>query len=323
MTEKKITIEDVYELVKSLLVRNDKIGEELSLINKQLIERDSIIKEIKNENKVLHARNSLLEKQINVLNRKIRENNLIIFNLPENENAQLIDLVVDFIGKTIGVSLEPQEINNVFRVGKLQKGDKTRQRPVVLKLTTFLKKAKILENVGKLKGTSVSIGEDLSKEDRQKQKVIYEHYRDARSKGYSAKILACDTVLINGNKYKYEDLEKPTEGVNHGQVRRKSYSAPSSPVHREDPFNLGSPETEGRFGTKSKLQEGREQGIGAENIAGTQSKVDAVSQEAEANDTAGIGNVIGTRLRANSKSSSGSTGDKSRNAKSGSSRGKF
>lgn len=57
-----------------------------------------------------------------------------------------------------------------------------------------------------LKGTKIGISEDLTKEQQEQRKVIYDHYKAAKERNYKAKLYN-NGVNINGTFYKYEDLK--------------------------------------------------------------------------------------------------------------------
>lgn len=139
--------------------------------------------------------------------------------------------ITEFLNKQLNISLEPQEINDVFRIGKNTRNG-SRSRPVLLKLVSYLKKVEILGRLKELKGSGVSVAEDLTVRDREISKVLYDHYKAAKTKGYPARLLR-NAVMINGVKYSYEELEDinilDTDNVEIEQKSRRSTSLPASP----------------------------------------------------------------------------------------------
>lgn len=229
--EKKISNEEIYKLLQC---HCNQMKGEFETLKEQITALNSTVAVIRSENAELKVKNTILEKQILVLKRQARENNLIFYNFPETEAVPLLTSILAFIKSSLDIGLEYWEVNSVYRIGKTT----GKNRPVIIKLTSNIKKRHILAGASKLKNTGVSVAEDLVEEDRVKQKKLYEHYRAAKSKGYPAKLLT-NKVIINGKQYQYKDLEgtvptpsEETAGYNR-PGHRKSVSAPTSPLNTE------------------------------------------------------------------------------------------
>lgn len=145
-----------------------------------------------------------------------------------------------------------------------------------------------------MRGTEVSISEDLNEVDRKEKKVLYEHYRSAKIRGYPAKFLG-RKVLINGVTYTYRDLANivPARELKfHSQnTERKSVSAPGSPVASRI-----------RDENSRELLEGA---IGFDTLAGSSVQIADQDQTSTTHQRR-----IETRTRTNSKSSNSDKGKK-------------
>lgn len=214
-SEGKITIEEVYKLLKSMSLQVNEIKGELSDLKSQLIAQNNEIVSIKQQNISLKQENIRLVRRIDNLERKNRENNLIFYNIPERDAVvPLQEHITSVLKGTLKISIEAQDICNVYRIGKNTKPGIS-ARPVLLKLGSYLKKKDILSNVKSLKGTGIGISEDLTEDERSKRKLIFDHYKAAKLKSYSAKLYN-NRVVINGIELKYEDLKdsrSPAEKV--------------------------------------------------------------------------------------------------------------
>lgn len=245
MSEEQISSKELYKLLQTvtkqnneILRQNNEIKEETSTIRRQLAVQEGLISEVKTQNAELKLKNDKLEKRVITLERQLRENNLLLFNIKEDDNVTLKDLITDFLNRTVNVKLDSRDVVNIYRLGKGRE-DSDRIRPIILKLSNNFKKREILSNVKRLKGTGVGVSEDLPEEEREGRKLVYENYRSAKQRGYSAKLIG-NKVVINGQIYTSSQLTKTgtTKGEEHilasENQQGKSVSAPTSPVFLHD-----------------------------------------------------------------------------------------
>lgn len=228
---KEISNEEIYTLLKSVAQQNNEIKNEITLIRTQMNTLDLEISNIKQVNEKLKEENKTLKRRVEGIEKQTRENNLILYNVEELEDTQLHQQISELMRNRLDVSLDLRDISNIYRLGR--RSD-SKNRPIILKLTSFLKKTEILGKASGLKGTRIGISEDLTGEQRDQRKIIYDHYKAARERGYPAK-LHRNGVNINGTFYKYEDLKdqdiviQQFARVSVSTSKRKSVSAPSSP----------------------------------------------------------------------------------------------
>lgn len=234
-------IEDVFTLLKCVSEQNSEIKNEISLLRRQIAVQDKEIEGVKTQNSVLRQENNRLAATVHRLEKKTRENNIVLYRIQEPEDgntASLAQLVMKFLRETLSIDLQPWDISNVYRIGKHTGGS---VRPILVKLTTYLRKREILSKARNLKGTEYGIAEDLTREERNRKKVLYGHYRAALSKGYPASLLR-DKVIINGQHYTYEDLGEDELLLQDSRTQvhpgRKSVSAPSTPVQESNCFSF-------------------------------------------------------------------------------------
>ncbi|CAG9759995.1 unnamed protein product [Ceutorhynchus assimilis] len=119
------------------------------------------------------------------------------------------------------------DIDNVCVFGK--------SRHILVKLTSFLKSREILTNCKKLKGTGVSISEDLSKEEREENKILRKHLKEAKEQKLNAYIKN-NQLVVNGQAYTAEELQKEEE--TEIQNLNKPNSAPPTPNARPRQFSI-------------------------------------------------------------------------------------
>ncbi|KAH7979630.1 hypothetical protein HPB49_010219 [Dermacentor silvarum] len=99
------------------------------------------------------------------------------------------------------LGIQSVSIERAHRLGKFQPG---KCRPLIAKFTLFKEKQQILSNAKKLKGSNISVSEDFSKTVRMKRKFLWE-YAKSRKEESDKVSLRYDTLIMNGQKYMYDD----------------------------------------------------------------------------------------------------------------------
>lgn len=222
-TELANKIENLYlELTASVKILNNKIGE------------------LQSENKHLKDRVELLE-------RKGRRNNIIIFGLAIAENTNVVNFVAQSLSDLLKIQVTRGEINNAYLVG--QKA--LNVRPVIVEFVNFTKKTEIFKNCNKLKGSAVSISNDLTIKEREVTRVLVRNLKEARGKKLSAKIKN-NLLYIGDDIFTYEQLLNKSNTLEdevfiETSSTRLSLSAPSTPLRQTNQLekeNLQSTKTE-------------------------------------------------------------------------------
>lgn len=223
---------EIYNLLKTVVQQNKEIKEEISLFRTHIETINKEIIDLKSDNEKLRAENRLILSKVNHIDRQSRANNLIFYNIQENNTQKLEELVADVVVNKLKVNIEINDISNVYRIGKRGSLVDSPTKPILVKFTSSLMKREILRKAVNLKGTYIAIAEDLIPEDREQRKLIYSHYKAAKLKNYPAKLYK-NKVVINGVDYYYEDLKEqntaaydiPVETQSH----RRSSSLPATP----------------------------------------------------------------------------------------------
>lgn len=218
----------------------DNIKKEITVLKEHLeSEFSKISTNFENKYKELKTKYEKLEKEL-------RRNNIIIFGL-ETPVENLGNFVVNKLNQHLGLTLTINDINNIYTIGK-----QTTKRPIIVKLLSYLKKQEILKNCNKLKGTSISISEELSIEERKENKILRQHLKKARSKNLNASIKN-RKLIVNGQAYSAQELADEEEDTDteeiaeteNAKIETASYnpqhsatrihnSAPSTPTTREE-----------------------------------------------------------------------------------------
>jgi hypothetical protein len=154
-------------------------------ICRRLDQQEKEVNELRKENVNLHHRVSQLE-------RHSRRKNVVIFGVPNEVNVSS-DTLPTFVQDKLGLGRAPL-VASAHRIGK--HGDK---RPVLAKFCTEQDKALVMSNVSNLKGTKISINDDLTPEEQAVRRTIVEALKLAKSKGIENCKVRRTGLLINGH----------------------------------------------------------------------------------------------------------------------------
>lgn len=141
-----------------------------------------------------------LEIKYEKLEKSLRKNNIIIFGLRVPDSETLLEHTLQLFNERLGLDLHENDINDIYLIGK-QKVEK----PVIVKLVSYLKKVAILRNAKKLKGSKIFISEELNLEEREGRKILVQHLKQAKERATNAYIKG-DKLYINGNSYTAQQL---------------------------------------------------------------------------------------------------------------------
>jgi hypothetical protein len=193
-SSKKETL-DAVNLIKSTV---DNISSQISDMNKSISDSNNRISKLENEN-------SRLVSKIDQLENNIRKNNIIVFGLEEIENSDDSDsdVFINFGCDKLEVILSPFCLSNAYRMGQ-----KTGKRPLFVQFAHYKNKIEVMKNVGKLKGTSVSISDDLTPTARAQKKLMLKCASDARKSGRNVKVRS-NFIIVDDVTVQYSELKNP------------------------------------------------------------------------------------------------------------------
>ncbi|CAH1974999.1 unnamed protein product [Acanthoscelides obtectus] len=159
-------------------------------LNDKLNQKISEIEENYNELKIQYEK----------LQKELKKNNLIVFGLNAPSDCNLISFVIGKINSLLELSLVPSDINDVYTIGK-----QTSNKPIILKLVSYLKKKEILRNCKKLKGTNIAIGVELTPEEQKEQKILRQQLKKARKQNQNA-FIKNRKLVVNGTEFTAHEL---------------------------------------------------------------------------------------------------------------------
>ncbi|XP_064469971.1 uncharacterized protein LOC135384713 [Ornithodoros turicata] len=172
----------------------------------------------------LECKVASLTSKVEDVEARSRRNNLLIFGLEETTGESQNDLFAIVKEKIFRdhLNVTPTSIERVHRLGSRQQG---KTRPVILKLFNYTEKIEILKNCWRLKGSPLSISEDLPLRVRQARKNLMASASDEKSRGCKVR-LVYDKLFINDVIYIWNHNTQQREQVN------GSSSAPDAAHHQ-------------------------------------------------------------------------------------------
>lgn len=230
--KKQISTADIYNLLNAV---NQNLTQKIDNIEKELKQCSKIYEEkvAELEGKVdkLEQENTKLKQKIGIIERRLRQNNIIIHGIPEieQETTSLIsEKIITVFEDNIGIVIDSTDISNIYRLG----ANKDKKRPLLLTLSSQIKRSEVFRNCKKLKGSGISITEDLDEESLKERRILVKHLREARQANKFAKLKG-NKLYIEGILYTAEQLEvavtpEETE-VGASPVHRRAISEPSTP----------------------------------------------------------------------------------------------
>ena len=138
-----------------------------------------------------------------------RRNNLLFYNIPENDNESGDDCVavlLNFLNQNL--KLRDDEIDKIAmqrvhrlgfkRRGVAPDGRAWRPRPIIVAFRDFSDKELILVNAKRLKGSAFSIQQDFPPEIKAARGELWEDFRKAKSENKVARIVYPAKLVIDG-----------------------------------------------------------------------------------------------------------------------------
>lgn len=220
---------------KTIEEANTKQSEDIKVyINKEVSElKQKFDEELNRKALEWDIKYKRLQDKYEKLEKELRKNNIIVFGL-DAPARNLDKFITDSLNQLLNINLTSSDINNVYTLGK-----QTGKKPVIVKFVSYLRKQEVLRNAKKLKGSNISIAEELTLEERKENKILAQHLKKARSKKLNA-FIKNQTLFVNGQKYTAKQLVEEEENTdtedeiqenNTEEIleQTKSISAPSTP----------------------------------------------------------------------------------------------
>ncbi|XP_037556826.2 uncharacterized protein LOC119433643 [Dermacentor silvarum] len=147
---------------------------------------------------------SSISRQLDGFENRSRRNNLIVRGIKE-EVRETQETLLKKVNNDIFENKLGQKLNSIERIHRLEKKTTGKDRPVIMKLTDFRDKMKILQNCHKLKNTNISISEDYSKRVTEIRQKLWKSSDEERRNGMKVKLIF-DKVKIGDVLYSWDEV---------------------------------------------------------------------------------------------------------------------
>jgi hypothetical protein len=146
---------------------------------------------------------SELSKRVACLEKEQRKKNVVVFGVPTT--TDLNKAVDDVILKKLSLKKQPGQeaiIEQAYRFGK-----DTPHRPILIRFKNQNDKEKAIKLASNLRGTKITISDDLTTEERQSRRKIVNAHKAARAENIESKVMR-QGLLVNGEIVPPSELEK-------------------------------------------------------------------------------------------------------------------
>ncbi|KAG5865271.1 hypothetical protein JTB14_006491 [Gonioctena quinquepunctata] len=158
------------------------------------------VEEINRRLNKLEKENKLIQERTENIERKIKENNIVIFGLKHPGQNITIDFISRKLERLVGIEVQAADLNNFYTLGK------TESCPIKIEFISFLKKNEILRYMKKLKRTSISIANDMTFKQREDSKILRKHLNLARQDNIVNCFINNNKLFVNNQIYSVKDL---------------------------------------------------------------------------------------------------------------------
>jgi Asp-tRNA(Asn)/Glu-tRNA(Gln) amidotransferase A subunit family amidase len=150
----------------------------------------------------LERDNEMLCNKIVDLQARSMRDNLLFFNMPENDKENTTEMIHDLLENKLEIedARNKIKIDRSHRIGRVRVGN-NKPRPIVVKFNFHQDREYVRMNAKKLKGTKIGISEQFPEEIESIRKTLYPELKEAKREGKRAKIVK-DKLIIEGQVYR-------------------------------------------------------------------------------------------------------------------------
>lgn len=191
-----ISNEQIFELL-------EKISQDVQELKQDFANYKEEVEILKTSLVALENDNLKLKEKLLSQEELLRKRNILVFRIAETDNESLEQVVLQLLNNKLKINITINDIDNFYRIGNK---DPNKARPILIKFTRELTIREVFRNVKKLKGTGISIALDLTQEKRADNKILYQFFKIAKEKQFSAKIIK-NKLIINKDEYTVDTLK--------------------------------------------------------------------------------------------------------------------
>lgn len=187
------------ELLERILNGNSALALQIQAVEVRLSLK---IEEVNHKINNLSQENTELKEKLETIERHQRKNNIIIFGLDREEEQLNINSFLNKLNNYLTTDIKQPDLNNIYLLGK------GRHCPIKLEFISYLNKQAIFRNIKNLKGTKISIVDDLTYFQREENKLLKTHLHEARKDNQNTCFIKRGQLYLNGKYYKPTELNE-------------------------------------------------------------------------------------------------------------------
>lgn len=189
----------------------EKMNEDFKKVNSRCDDLDNRVQNLETQSSSKSSQMALLEIKVN-------QHNLLVFNFKDNEQdeEELWECIIIFITKSLKIPVSRNDFEVVHRMGKKQE---KKDRPVFLTFRSMKLRNDVFKAKNLLKGTNVVISEDLPKEINLKRKELYPALLAAKKLNKKA-FIKVDKLIVDGRVCLEKDIAELLQPVESGTKKR-------------------------------------------------------------------------------------------------------
>lgn len=193
---------DIMGAINALSERFDRFDSRIVAMEEDIKNVTQQNDELIHENKCLQEKVTKLEDRLDAMENQSRRNNLIFHGLPSTSPQESWDDCENLVKQTVKEKLGIEDIT-IERAHRLRTSS-SNVSPIIVKMSNYKDKSKILGERKRLSGSGIFITEDFSARVRSMRKNLGPHLRAARDEGKRA-TLVFDHLVIDGARYDYDE----------------------------------------------------------------------------------------------------------------------
>lgn len=193
------------ELKQLMLEQFDKLNTKIDANNEKFAKLDEELRQVKLDNIEIKKEMDLKDGKIRYLENKIKENNLVLYGIQEEEHEvadALENKVVKVFQDGMSVEVLKSDISTTYRVGRETNG---RTRPIIVKFLSQKIKKEVMDNKRNLKGSNIYINNDMNAEDRKEAQEARYIFKWLKAEGRDVSIRG-SKLILDGKSLSQEEI---------------------------------------------------------------------------------------------------------------------
>lgn len=191
------------QIVKSAIIESKQ--ELVSKIEASETKLLSRIKELNKKVNELEEENNILRNKVEFLEKAEKRKNIVLFGLEAPPEALSPRFLCEEFHRLLDLEIHPNDISNSYHFGH------PNSKAIKVELVSQEVKKSILQKCKKLKGTKITIAHDLTKKQRENNKLLRQHLAIAR-KNKQNSFIRGEKLFINNTSYTLEELKEISLG---------------------------------------------------------------------------------------------------------------